>query len=137
MIICEILVRVNLDNVIQLANFVMERKKARTVHYYRNYYFDYLDELSLRVQKKFSWILDFVETIDRIPVKFLKHLEGTDGLYEIKVEFEGNAYRIFCFFDQGRIIVVLNCFQKKSEKTPQKEIELALKLKKQYFHEKK
>ncbi len=115
----------------------MERKKFRTVYYYKNYFPDYLSGLNSRIQKKFKWILIFVEEIDRIPVKFLKHLEGTDGLYEIRVEFEANAYRIFCFFDEGQIIVVLNSFQKKSEKTPKKEIDLALKLKKQYFDEKK
>lgn len=114
----------------------MKEKKYRTVYYFSNYYFDYLNKLNHRVQKKFRWILTFIQEVDRIPVKFLKHLEGTDGLYEIRVEFEGNAYRIFCFFDKGQIIVVLNCFQKKSEKTPHKEIELALKLKKQYFNEK-
>ena len=64
-------------------------------------------------------------------------MEGTDGLYEIRVEFAGNAYRIFCFFDEGLLVVVINSFQKKTQKTPKQELELALKLKKQYFIDKK
>jgi phage-related protein len=51
------------------------------------------------------------------------------------VGFGNNIYRVFCFFDEGRLIVLLNGFQKKSQKTPKNEIEKALKLQKQYRHE--
>lgn len=71
--------------------------------------------------------------MDRIPEKFLKHLEGTDGLYEIRVEADGNIYRIFCCFDKGNIVVLFNGFQKKTRKTPKQEIELAERLKTEYF----
>ena len=64
-------------------------------------------------------------------------MENTDGIYEIRVEYEGNIYRIFCFFDEGNLIVLINSFQKKSQKTPKNEIELAKKLKRQYFIDKK
>jgi phage-related protein len=63
-------------------------------------------------------------------------LTSTDGLYEIRVEYQSNIYRIFCFFDQGKLVILLNGFQKKTRKTPKKEIELAEKLKKEYFNEK-
>lgn len=69
-------------------------------------------------------------------IKFFKHLEGTDGLYEIRIEFESNIYRIFCCFDKGNLVVLFNAFQKKTLKTPKSEIDLALKLKKQYFNSK-
>ena len=71
-----------------------------------------------------------------VPEKFLKHLEGTEGLYEIRVKSGSNIFRVFCFFDGGRLVILLNAFQKKSEKTPKKEIVLAEKMKKQYFLEK-
>lgn len=64
-------------------------------------------------------------------------MKNTDGIYEIRVEYESNIYRIFCFFDEGNLVVLINSFQKKSQKTPTKEIELAKKLKKQYFIDKK
>jgi phage-related protein len=64
-------------------------------------------------------------------------LTGTDGLYEIRIEFESNIYRIFCCFDEGKIVVLFNGFHKKSQKTPKKEIDKAVKLKQEYFDKKK
>jgi phage-related protein len=69
-----------------------------------------------------------------VPEKFLKHLKGTDGLYEIRVEFESNIYRIFCCFDQGTLVVLFNSFKKKTQKTPKQELVLAKKLKNEYFN---
>ncbi len=72
----------------------------------------------------------------RIPKKFFEHITGTDGLFEIRIEFESNIYRIFCCFDEGKLVVLFNGFIKKSQKTPQKEIEKALKIKQEYFNSK-
>jgi phage-related protein len=71
-----------------------------------------------------------------VPEKYLKHLTGTTGLYEVRVEVGSDIYRVFCFFDKGQLIILVNGFQKKTQKTPTNEIELAEKLKKQYFNEK-
>lgn len=79
----------------------------------------------------------FVITVaDRVPQKFLKHLEGTNGLYEIRVEFQVNIYRIFCCFEEGQVVVLFNGFQKKSQKTPAGEIERAVRIMNEYFDEK-
>ena len=77
-----------------------------------------------------------IEEIQRVPESFLKYIDNTDGLFEIRVQFGNNIFRIFCFFDQGKIVVLANSFQKKTQKTPKKEIEKALKIKKQYENEK-
>ena len=74
--------------------------------------------------------------MERVPKKFLEHLTGTDGLYDIRVKYQSNIYRIFCFFDEGNLVVLFNGFQKKSQKTPTKEIYKAKKLKKAYFEQK-
>lgn len=108
----------------------------RNIRYYRNYYLDFFNKQNASVQKKFNWTLQLIATIYRVPVKFLKHIEGSQGLYEIRVEVGSNIFRVFCFFDEGQLIILLNGFQKKSEKTPKNEIEMAAKLKNQYFHEK-
>lgn len=63
-------------------------------------------------------------------------MSGTDGLYELRVEFESNIYRIFCCFEKGNLVVLFNGFQKKSQKTPKNEIDLALRLKEEYFNSK-
>ena len=79
---------------------------------------------------------DFIEDIPRVPETYLKHIENTDGLYEIRVQLSSDIFRIFCFFDQGQLVVLINGFQKKTQKTPRKEIELALKLKADYENKK-
>jgi phage-related protein len=96
-----------------------------------------------KIQEKIEYVLRVIQRVDRVPEKFLKHLKGTDGLYEIRVEFESNIYRIFCCFDQGTLVVLFNSFKKKTQKTPKQELVLAKKLKNEYFnlkgrhHEKK
>ena len=78
-----------------------------------------------------------IREVERVPEKFLKHLAGTNGLYEVRVEYESNIYRIFCCFDEGKVVVLFNGFQKKTQKTPQNEIEKAEQLMKEYFLNKK
>ena len=74
---------------------------------------------------------------DRIPKKFFEKLTGYNGLFEIRIEFESNIYRIFCCLDEGNLVVLFNGFQKKKQKTPKKEIEKAMRIKKEYFEQKK
>lgn len=93
-------------------------------------------EQNEKVQEKIEYVFKLIKTVKNVPKKFLQHMTGTDGLYEIRIEVESNIYRIFCCFDKGNLIVLFNCFQKKSQKTPKKEIELALKLKDGYFKSK-
>jgi len=114
----------------------MDERFVRNIFYYRNYYLDFFDGLKPEVKRKFNWTLNLIATIDRIPVKFFNHMEGTSGIYEIRVEVGTDIYRVFSFLDKGKIIILINGFQKKSKKTPKREIELAEKLKKQYFDEK-
>lgn len=115
----------------------MSQKPFREIYYFKKYYLDFFEKLKPEVKKKFNWTLQLISTVDRVPEKYFKHLAGTDGLYEVRVEVGSDIYRVFCFFDKGRLIILLNGFQKKSQKTPSGEIELAEKLKKQYFHEQK
>lgn len=74
--------------------------------------------------------------MERIPSTYLKYMEGTDGLFEIRVQLGNNIFRIFCFFDGNKLVVLLSGFQKKTQKTPSKEIKRAEKLMKEYFKEK-
>lgn len=77
-----------------------------------------------------------VEDLQRVPETYLKHIENTQGLYEVRVQSGSDIFRIFCFFDQGQLVVLANGFQKKTQKTPKKEIEMALKIKAEYENEK-
>ncbi|MFO7656690.1 MAG: type II toxin-antitoxin system RelE/ParE family toxin [Bacteroidales bacterium] len=110
---------------------------TREIRFYEKYFIEFYLSLELSVQEKIEYIFKVIRTVDRIPEKFLKHIEGTDGLYEIRIKIGSNIYRVFCCFDVGRIVILFNGFQKKSQKTPKKEIDKALKLKHEYFVKKK
>jgi len=114
----------------------MHKPYFRKIYYYKNYYLEFFNDLPSEVQKKFNWTLELIATLEHIPVKYFKHVEGTIGIYEIRVELGGNIYRAFSFFDEGKLIVIANGFQKKSMKTPKMEIALAKKIKKIFFDEK-
>ena len=109
----------------------------RQIVTYGKYFNEFYSKLDKDLQDKIDWTFELIKAVNQIPKKYFKHLESTDGVYEIRVEFEGNIYRILCFFDEGNLVVLINSFQKKSQKTPSSEIELAKKLKKQYFIDKK
>jgi len=110
-------------------------KRYRQIIYFKNYYFDFFDKQSEKVKDKIDYVLFLITVADRIPKKFFQHLEGTNGLYEIRVEYQGNIFRIFCCFDEGNLVVLFNGFQKKSQKTPKSELDKAVKIMKEYFDE--
>jgi phage-related protein len=109
----------------------------RQIIFHKHYFLDFYLEQSEKVQEKIEYVLKIIRTVHNVPKKFLDHITGTDGLFEIRIEYEGNIYRIFCCFDQGNLVILFNGFQKKTQKTPKKEIDFALKLKEDYFNSKK
>lgn len=110
--------------------------KARTVITYKNYFEDFFIKQKSKVQDKIIWTFNLIEELPRVPETYLKHIENSDGLYEIRVKLGSDIYRIFCFFDEGKLVVLANGFQKKTQKTPKQEIEKALKIKEEYESEK-
>ena len=114
-----------------------EKQKYRTIIFYKDYFERLFVKQQYKVKNKIIWTLDLIEELDKVPETYLKHIENTDGLFEIRVQQSRNIFRIFCFFDQGRLIVLANGFQKKTQKTPKKEIEKALKIKEDYESQKK
>lgn len=112
-------------------------KKIRIVTFYKDYFVEFFVKQREKVQDKITWTLELIEYLEKIPETYLKHLENTHGLYEIRVKQGSDIFRIFCFFDKGKLIVLANGFQKKEQKTPKKEIEKALKIKKEYENENK
>ena len=105
----------------------------RRIIFYKHYFQEFYINADDKVKEKIGYVFRLIKTVDKVPEKFLKHLEGKDGLYEIRIEAGSNIFRIFCCFDKGNLIVLFNAFQKKSQKTPTKEIELAERLKIEYF----
>src|ERR1044072_10041892 len=108
----------------------------RQIVIYKNIFYDFYYEQPVHGREKIDWTLGLIRSLTRIPEKYFKHMEGTRGLYEIRVEAGGNIYRVFSFFDEGNLVVLGNGFQKKSQKTPRAEIVRAIKIMEEYFDEK-
>jgi phage-related protein len=113
-----------------------ENSKFRSVFFFKDYFKKFFDEQEEKVKAKIIWTIRVVECTEKIPSTYLKHIENTDGLFEIRIQQGSNIFRVFCFFDEGRLVVLANGFQKKTQKTPRKEIKKALKIKKEYENEK-
>ncbi len=112
------------------------KKKFRTAIFYKDYFEKFFIKQTEKVKAKIIWTIQLIEELERVPESFLKHIESTDGLYEIRIKLSKDIFRIFCFFDKGKLIVLANGFQKKTQKTPKKEIERALKIMEEYRNEK-
>jgi phage-related protein len=108
----------------------------RKIFFYKEYFSEFYRELPAVAQKKVDYVIGLVASLPIVPESFFKHIEGANGLYEMRVAVGSNSYRIFCFFDEGHLVVVGNGFQKKTRKTPKNELERAIRIKKQYFDEK-
>lgn len=110
--------------------------EKRKLFFYKNYFEDFYDNQTEKVQKKILWTLRIITQLEKVPKVYLKHLKNTSGLYEIRVQVGSNMFRIFCFFDADNLIVVGHGFQKKSQKTPGQEIKKAEQIKKEYYDSK-
>lgn len=113
-----------------------KREYIRQILPFRDYFKDFKKTLSKDVLMKIYQVFIYIMTQERIPAKFLRSIEGVKDLYEIRIEHESNIYRIFCCFDEGNLVILFNGFQKKTQKTPQKEIERAKRIKDEYFQAK-
>lgn len=108
----------------------------RQIFFYKNYFLDFYGELPEAVQRKIDWTLKLIASTSVIPKKYFKHLSGSSGLYEIRIQVRSNIFRIFCCFDEGNLVILFNGFQKKSQKTPRLELQKAERIRQEYFNEK-
>lgn len=111
-------------------------EKVREVIAYKHYFEDFLKKQPGKVQDKVFKIIEAIETLERVPSNYLKAMEGTNGLYETRIQLGSNIWRVFCFFDKGKLVILLNGFTKKTQKTPTNEIKKALSLMKEYYEQK-
>jgi len=109
---------------------------TREIFYFKDYFLEFYGEQAIEIQKKIDWTFDFIREFQRIPEQYLKHVEGTDGLYEIRIMFGGRIFRVFCCFEAGNLIILFHGFEKKSQKTPSREIERAMRIRQEYYNEK-
>lgn len=111
--------------------------KVREVVIYKHYFEDFFKAQTQKVRDKIIKVLDIVEQTEHIPQNYLKYIEGTNGMFEIRIQLGNNIFRVFCFFDDNKLVVLLSGFQKKTQKTPKGEIQRAERLMREYYKEKK
>lgn len=111
----------------------MPVESKRTTFVFGDEFWDFYNAQSLSVQDKIDWVIGLVRTLTIVPKKYLKYIKGTDGLFEIRVQTGNNIFRVFCFFDRDKLIILLNGFQKKTDKIPKGQIERAARLKQMYY----
>lgn len=110
--------------------------KVRQVIAYQSHFEDFLKKQPVKVQDKIYKIIEAIEILERVPSTYLTAITGTKGLYEARIKLGSNIWRVFCFFDKGQLVILLNGFVKKSQKTPVQEIAKAIRLMEKYFSEK-
>ena len=115
----------------------MTQNFKRKTFVYKDYFWDFYNAQTAQVQDKIDWVIELARTLEIVPEKYLSHMTGTDGIYEMRIKLGSNIYRVFCCFDEGRLIILFNGFQKKTQKTPVQEIEKAKRIKKEYYADKR
>ena len=111
----------------------------REIHFYRTEsgicpVEEFLDSLSSKQAQKVTWVLQLIEEIDIVPVQYFKKLVNTDDIWEVRIQVGSNIFRILGFLDKERLVVLNHAFQKKTQKTPKKDIKLAEKRKQDYLN---
>ena len=112
-------------------------KKVRQVIAYKDHFEIFLKNQTLKVQDKIYKVIEIIETYEHVPSKYLKSVADSDGLFEARIRLASNIWRVFCFLDEGKLVILLSGFQKKTQKTPRKELKKAMKLMNDYFEEKR
>ncbi len=110
-------------------------KTERTISAYKTYFRDFINTLSDAEARKVFYVIDMLKTQERVNAKFVKYLR--EEIFELRAEHSGNIFRVFFIFDEGNVVMLFNGFQKKTQKTPQNEINKAIQLKKEYYAGKK
>jgi phage-related protein len=110
----------------------------REIHFYRTEtdfcpVEEFLDSLTAKQAQKTAWVMQLIEEIELVPVQYFKKLVNTDDIWEVRVQVGNNIFRILGFLDDERLVVLNHAFQKKTQKTPKKEIKIAEKRKKDYL----
>ncbi len=110
----------------------------REIHFYRTDSGDcpveeFLNSLTARQAQKVTWVMRLVEEMNLVPVKYFKKLTGTDDLWEIRVQYGNNIFRLLGFMDGKNVVILNHAFQKKTQKTPIKEIAIANTRRKDYL----
>ena len=111
----------------------MKKEYVRQVVVFEEHFKEFRRTLDRESLKKLYQVLTLIMTVEMVPIKFLKAIEGRMGLFEIRIEHDNNNYRVFCCFDEGNLVILFNGIRKKTQKTPKRLLDKAEALMKKYF----
>lgn len=112
-------------------------EQLREIYFYKDHFRKFYAKYDLKTRNKIKFILDIIRYEKYTPQRFFKQLHGTNGTYEIRISVKSGNIRLLSFFDNGNVIIIINCFMKKSRKVPLSEIKQASVLQKEYFSAKR
>ncbi len=95
---------------------------------------EFLDSLSGKQAQKVVWVLQLIEDLDHIPKHYFKKLVNTDDIWEVRIQFGGNIFRLLGFLDGDELLILTSGFAKKTQKTPRQQIATAEKRKRDYLN---
>lgn len=116
---------------------LMKTQFVRQLVVFEDHFKEFRKTLDKEALNKLYQALTLIMKVEVVPIRFLKAIKGRKGLYEIRSEYEGNIYRVFCCFDEGNLVILFNGFQKKTQKTPIEQLDKAEALMKKYFEQKR
>ncbi len=106
---------------------------TRQIIFHKDYFINFYKDLDIKLKAKVQYVLELIKQVDRVPEKFLAPITGYDGLFEIRIEYQSNIYRIFCCFDKGQLVILLNGFQKKDTKNSKRRDRKSYAIKRRIF----
>ena len=115
---------------------LMKTQFVRQLVVFEDHFKEFRKTLDKEALMKLYQVMTLIMKVEVVPIRFLKAIRGRKGLYEIRSEFEGDIYRVFCCFDEGNLVILFNGFQKKTQKTPIEQLDKAEALMKKYFEQK-
>ncbi len=120
--------------VVLLNNFSYLCHMVREIVAYKDYYTDFMSKLNEKEQLKIRRALLLFSQTEKIPSHFIKYIE--DDIYEFRVTYGNNEFRIFFIYDGEKMVILFNAFRKKTQKTPRSEIAKAKRIKRNYYEDK-
>jgi hypothetical protein len=99
---------------------VDNKQKERNIIFYKDYFQKFFVKQKDKVKDKIIWTFELIEELQQVPETYLKHVEDTDGLYEIRIHFGNDIFRIFCFFDKSKFSCCNKRFTKEKPKNTEK-----------------
>ena len=98
---------------------------------------EFLDSLTGKQAQKVLWVLRLIEDLEIIPKQYFKKLTGYRNLWEVRIQLGNDIFRLLGFLENENLLILTHAITKKTQKTPQQDITLAIKQMEEYLARRK